>query len=32
MDLKNVFDKQYEIVANYPMPGRNYQISINYKF
>ena len=31
-DLKNVFDKQYEIVANYPMPGRNYQISINYKF
>ena len=31
-DLKNVFDKHYEIVANYPMPGRNYQISINYKF
>ena len=31
-DLKNMFDKQYEIVANYPMPGRNYQISINYKF
>lgn len=31
-DLKNVFGKHYEIVANYPMPGRNYQISINYKF
>ena len=31
-DLKNVFDKHYEIVANYPMPGRNYQISSNYKF
>lgn len=31
LDLKNIFDKQYEIVARYPMPGRSYQISINYK-
>ena len=31
-DIKNILDKQYEIVARYPMPGRNYQISINYKF
>ena len=30
-DLKNVFDKQYEIVGRYPMPGRSYQFSINYK-
>ena len=31
-DLKNVFNKQYEIVGRYPMPGRSYQITINYKF
>ncbi len=31
-DVKNILDKQYEIVARYPMPGRSYQISINYKF
>ncbi len=30
-DLKNVFDRQYEIVSHYPMPGRSYQISINYQ-
>lgn len=30
-DLKNLSDKQYSIVALYPMPGRSYQISINYK-
>lgn len=31
-DIKNLFDKQYEIVARYPMPGRSWQFSINYKF
>lgn len=31
-DVKNLLDRQYEIVAKYPMPGRSYQISINYKF
>lgn len=30
-DLKNLFDKQYEIVARYPMPGRSYQVSISYQ-
>lgn len=30
-DLKNIFDTQYEIVGHYPMPGRSYQISFNYK-
>lgn len=30
-DLKNVFNEQYEIVYHYPMPGRSYQITINYK-
>ena len=31
LDLKNLTDKQYEIVGSYPMPGRSYQISLNYK-
>ena len=31
-DLKNVFDKRYEIVGRYPMPGRSFQITVNYKF
>lgn len=31
-DLKNMFDKQYEIVYRYPMPRRSYQVTINYKF
>lgn len=31
-DIKNLFNKQYEIVKAYPMPGISYQFSINYKF
>lgn len=27
-DLINLFDKQYEIVKNYPMPGRNGKITV----
>lgn len=29
-DLKNLFDKQYEIVHFYPMPGRSWQLSFKY--
>lgn len=31
-DIKNILDKQYEIVKAYPMPGISYQFSISYKF
>ncbi len=31
-DLKNIFDKQYEIVAHYPMPGISWQVSLKYSF
>lgn len=31
-DLKNLFDKQYEIVARYPMPGRSYAVTLNFKY
>ena len=27
--IQNLFDKQYEIVRNYPMMGRNYRLSIS---
>lgn len=30
--LKNIFDKQYELVGNYPMPGRSWRLSITYEF
>lgn len=30
-DLLNIFNKQYEIVARYPLPGRNFRLTINIK-
>jgi outer membrane cobalamin receptor len=27
-DLKNLMDKQYEIVRSYPMPGRSWQLTL----
>ncbi len=32
LDIKNLFNRQYELVRLYPMPRRSYQITINYKF
>ncbi len=32
VDVKNVFDQQYEVVARYPMPGRSFQFLIKYQF
>jgi outer membrane cobalamin receptor len=31
VDLKNIFDRQYEIVRFYPMPGRSWQLSVKYQ-
>ena len=31
-DVKNLFNKQYEIVRSYPMPGRSWQLTLNIKF
>lgn len=31
-DLINMFDKQYEIVARYPMPGRSWQATVRFDF
>lgn len=30
-DLLNIFDKQYEIVARYPMPGRSWKLSAEFE-
>lgn len=32
LDLKNLFDVQYEVVAHYPMPGRSWQGSVKVSF
>ena len=31
-DLKNLLNRQYEIVASYPMPGISWQMTIGYEF
>ncbi len=30
-NIINMFDRQYEIVANYPMPGRSFQFTVRYE-
>lgn len=30
--MMNLADKQYEIVAHYPMPGRSWRITLEYQF
>ena len=31
-DMLNIGNRNYEVVRFYPMPGRNYQCSIQYYF
>ena len=26
------FNQQYEVILNYPMPGRNYKFTLKFKF
>lgn len=30
LDIKNIFNHQYEIVRFYPMPGRHWQLTVKY--
>lgn len=30
LEVNNLFDQQYEVIANYPMPGRNYKLIIQF--
>lgn len=29
-EVNNLFDQQYEVIANYPMPGRNYKLILQW--
>ncbi len=31
LDITNIFNKQYEIVADYPMPGRAWRFTVSFK-
>lgn len=31
LDMKNIFDEQYQLFLNYPMPGRNIRGTISYE-
>jgi len=31
-EVLNLFDQQYDVIANYPMPGRNYRFSLCAEF
>lgn len=30
-EVRNMFNRQYEVVARYPMPGRSYMLSVAYR-
>ena len=32
LDATNLFDKQYEVVARYPMPGRAFLFTVGVKW
>ena len=32
VEINNLFDKDYEVVAGYPMPGRNFMFNLSTKF
>lgn len=29
--LQNLFDRQYDLVAHYPMPGRSWRLNLSFK-
>ena len=29
LDVNNVFGQDYEVIVNYPMPGRNYALTLS---
>ena len=31
-DINNLWNKSYQVIQNYPMPGRSYKVSIIFKF
>ena len=31
LEVNNLLDQQYDVILNYPMPGRNFAISLNFE-
>ena len=31
-EVNNIFDQQYDVIRNYPMPGRNYKLILKFDF
>jgi outer membrane cobalamin receptor len=29
-EINNLLDQQYEVISNYPMPGRNYRVAVKF--
>mgnify|MGYP006310108299 CR=1 FL=1 len=32
VEIKNLFDRDYEVVDGYPMPGRNFMVNLSTNF
>ena len=32
LDVNNIFSQDYDVILNYPMPKRNYMLTLEYKF
>ena len=32
VDVNNLFNKYYELVSNYPAPGRNFYVGLHYSY
>ena len=30
LDVNNLFSQDYDVILNYPMPKRNYMLSVEY--
>ena len=31
LDVNNLLNQHYDVVINYPMPGRNYKLTLTYQ-
>ena len=32
LDVNNIFSQDYDVILNYPMPKRNYMLTLEYNF
>ena len=32
LEVNNLFDQQYAVIKNFPMPGRSFRMNLNYEF